>query len=862
MSGQQYLASISENATRLGMRLQETLAEHTRELAIGRGSGSYLDVAAGGSGSTSGLGAGGAGDEKIRRQLDSSSDREKLDAMKKLVALISKNLPASMYFAQVVKNVASPNLEIRKLVYIYLLRYAPTSPDLALLSINSFQRDLSDSNPLIRAMSLRVLSGMRLEMVVGVVRQAIATAARDPSPYVRKAAALAIGKCYSLDPSLLSALMQILTGTMLKERSPLALGAVIVAFNALCPDRVELLHPHFRRLCRILVDMDEWGQVEAMGLLLRYARVMLVRPSEQEVGAEMLDKDLRLLLESVEPVFLSRNPAVVLAASRVFFYAAPPAMHTRFVSPLLRLLSVSPAVARVVLVDLRIIARREPKLLAPHYTRFLVRASDAVAVRKEKVGLLREVLHSAKDDEELWKGILREFVEYANDTDNSVVEEAIRAIGTIASRIPESTQQCLSALMTMLKSPHDTVVSSAVTVLKHLVQTQLSNNHTSAGTTAPLDIIAHLALRIDDIKHAQARASIVWLVGQYASSVDASSASSSFTSLPGVGLGSPPEGLAPWAADVLRKLARSFATEASLVKLQSLTLAAKLAVLSPADHRLVLLVRYVFQLARYDKDWDVRDRGRILGGLLGGVLPGGLSGANGDGVERGGVVLRREQVRVVLFEGKQTATEEAPTLLDDERVLLGSLARVTGKGIGQGIDSTLPDWLERGVESVLRDAEDEAAQPAALTAISSASAQQSRIVGMGNNGSGSAQGRQLHQNQRGGGASPAIVLTPTGATTPTGAQKGAFIDLDSFYADAEEAEEEESEEEEEEEGSEEEGEDDEEEEEEEESEDDGGGDGHKHNSGESDAGQSSHSRTSSGSRASPAGDHLAHDIEA
>jgi AP-3 complex subunit beta len=106
--------------------------------------------------------------------------------------------------------------------------------------------------------------------------------------------------------------MQILTSTMLKERSALTLGAVIVAFNALCPDRLELLHPHFRRLCRILVDMDEWGQVEAMGLLLRYARVMLVRPNEQEVGEEMLDKDLRLLLESVEPIFLSRNPAVSL----------------------------------------------------------------------------------------------------------------------------------------------------------------------------------------------------------------------------------------------------------------------------------------------------------------------------------------------------------------------------------------------------------------------------------------------------------------------------------------------------------------------------------------------------------------------
>lgn len=61
------------------MRLQETLSEHTRDLTIGRGSGAgYLD-------------AGALGDEKtpamIRKQLDSSSDREKLDAMKRLVAV-------------------------------------------------------------------------------------------------------------------------------------------------------------------------------------------------------------------------------------------------------------------------------------------------------------------------------------------------------------------------------------------------------------------------------------------------------------------------------------------------------------------------------------------------------------------------------------------------------------------------------------------------------------------------------------------------------------------------------------------------------------------------------------------------------
>lgn len=74
MSGQ-YLNTITENASRLGMRLQESFSEHTRDLALPRSSAAaYLDTS----------------DDKtkdIRRQLDSNSDREKLDAMKRLVAV-------------------------------------------------------------------------------------------------------------------------------------------------------------------------------------------------------------------------------------------------------------------------------------------------------------------------------------------------------------------------------------------------------------------------------------------------------------------------------------------------------------------------------------------------------------------------------------------------------------------------------------------------------------------------------------------------------------------------------------------------------------------------------------------------------
>jgi AP-3 complex subunit beta len=68
------LNALSENATRLGMRIQETIAEHTRDLSLTRGGSSLFDMA----------------DDKakdITKQLESSSDREKLDAMKRLIAV-------------------------------------------------------------------------------------------------------------------------------------------------------------------------------------------------------------------------------------------------------------------------------------------------------------------------------------------------------------------------------------------------------------------------------------------------------------------------------------------------------------------------------------------------------------------------------------------------------------------------------------------------------------------------------------------------------------------------------------------------------------------------------------------------------
>jgi AP-3 complex subunit beta len=246
--------------------------------------------------------------------------------------MISKSLPASNHlFPSVLKLTSAQSLQVKTLVYLVTLRLAPSQPDIALLSINSFQRDLSDSSPLIRGMSLRVLSGLGVKMAAPLMEMAIAKGVRDPSFYVRRIAADALGKCFELASSTLPSLLPHLS-SLLGDRHPSVLGSALLAFNCTVPDRYDLLHPHFRRICHGLVDIDEWNQPVTLRVLAGYARTYLRRPSAEETRTVLegkaekvvpgrskwgtgLDKDLELLLSKAEPLLLSRNSAVSSIAS-------------------------------------------------------------------------------------------------------------------------------------------------------------------------------------------------------------------------------------------------------------------------------------------------------------------------------------------------------------------------------------------------------------------------------------------------------------------------------------------------------------------------------------------------------------------
>lgn len=71
------------------------------------------------------------------------------------------------------------NIELKKLVYLYLINYAKTQPELTLLAVNTFVKDANDPNPLIRALAVRTMGCIRVEKITEYLCEPLRKALRD-----------------------------------------------------------------------------------------------------------------------------------------------------------------------------------------------------------------------------------------------------------------------------------------------------------------------------------------------------------------------------------------------------------------------------------------------------------------------------------------------------------------------------------------------------------------------------------------------------------------------------------------------------------------------------------------------------------
>ena len=107
----------------------------------------------------------------------------------------------SSLFFPVLKCVETNSLEMKKLVYLYIINYAKSQPDIAVLAVNTFRKDARERvNPLIRGLAVRTMGCIGVETILDYICDPLRESMGDEDPYVRKTAAVCVAKLYDLSP--------------------------------------------------------------------------------------------------------------------------------------------------------------------------------------------------------------------------------------------------------------------------------------------------------------------------------------------------------------------------------------------------------------------------------------------------------------------------------------------------------------------------------------------------------------------------------------------------------------------------------------------------------------------------------------
>ena len=619
--------------------------------------------------------------------------------------------PTLTYFPAVLKTLSNQYPSTRPLVYNYLIHHAEADPDTALLAINTIQKSLSDPNPRVRAMALKTMSGIRVSVISQIVSLAIKKGVSDLSPLVRKAAALACVKCVRLDPSTRPQVEEYITA-LLADKQYYVAGAAVQAFMEICPERLDLIHPIYRRLVKMIVDMDEWGQLAVLRLLTVYSRKCfpqrtrrVKKAATQEDRAkdfyedldakeeseadyeevEVVDPDLELFLKSTQPLLQSRNSAVIMSVTRVYLYLSPTTYLPQTIGPLIALLRSPQDIQQVALYNIVQVCLQQPPLLVPYIRHFLLKATESPPIWRLKLELLTLLFpHARKETQDL---TLAELEHFSHAHDATLVRESVRAIGRCAqSSSPQTSRRCLSLLLKQIHSPDQNLVGEAIEVIRHLIQRSPDDHRKT---------VIRLAKNLDHLTSPAARTSIIWLVGEFAGD-------------------EPDDNI---AADVLRILVKGYAEEADEVKAQIVLLAAKVYLhhlnakhhppteqeSEETPHTIELLYHHTQLLARYTPSYDLRDRARLYRALL-------------------SVPSSTELASLLLLAPKPVPQAPSPSEARKDYTL-GSASLVLGERIrGSRGYEAIPPWVVEGSEPdpALRDDGEgvgkEYAPPSSLTA--------------------------------------------------------------------------------------------------------------------------------------------------
>lgn len=91
------------------------------------------------------------------------------------------------------------------------------------------------------------------------------------------------------------------------------------------------------------------------------------------------------------------------------------------------------------------------------------------------------------------------------------MRKAVRAIGKLAIKIESAARQCIDALLDLVGAKIPYIVQEATVVIRNIFR-KYPNQYEN--------IIGHVIKNIDDLDEPEAKASVIWIIGQYADRIE------------------------------------------------------------------------------------------------------------------------------------------------------------------------------------------------------------------------------------------------------------------------------------------------------------------------------------------------------
>ncbi|XP_020300555.1 AP-1 complex subunit beta-1 isoform X1 [Pseudomyrmex gracilis] len=524
---------------------------------------------------------------ELKSELNNEKKEKKKEAVKKVIASMTVGKDVSALFPDVVNCMQTDNLELKKLVYLYLMNYAKSQPDMAIMAVNTFVKELAtspmikdceDPNPLIRALAVRTMGCIRVDKITEYLCEPLRKCLKDEDPYVRKTAAVCVAKLYDINAALVEDqgfLDQL--KDLLSDSNPMVVANAVAALseiNEASPSGQPLVEMNAQTINKLLTALNEcteWGQVFILDSLANYS------PKD--------DREAQSICERITPRLAHANAAVVLSAVKVLMKLMEMlqsesdfvgTLTKKLAPPLVTLLSSEPEVQYVALRNINLIVQKRPDILKHEMKVFFVKYNDPIYVKLEKLDIMIRLASQANIAQ-----VLSELKEYATEVDVDFVRKAVRAIGRCAIKVEPSAERCVATLLDLIQTKVNYVVQEAIVVIKDIFR-KYPNKYES--------IISTLCENLDTLDEPEARASMIWIIGEYAERIDN-------------------------ADELLESFLEGFHDENTQVQLQLLTAIVKLFLKRPTDTQ--ELVQQVLSLATQDSDNpDLRDRGFIYWRLL------------------------------------------------------------------------------------------------------------------------------------------------------------------------------------------------------------------------------------------------------